>query len=134
MKIEFHSVYTHFILTTFQRERVIGVEIRDRLEKYITGIIRRQHSKLYAIYANPDHVHFLVSRAPGMSEEDLATIVADSSARFINKNELVPGYFRWQQSAAAFSVSKADVDLVCKYIMNQPIHHQQTGYEKKKPQ
>lgn len=123
MKIEYHNLYTHFILITQNRISSIVQKNRERIEKYITGVINNNHSKLYSIYANPDHVHFLVSRSPGLSEEVLATIVADSSSRFINDNKLSSGVFAWQNSASAFSVSKSDVDKVCKYILNQPEHH-----------
>jgi len=58
----------------------------------------------------------------------LATIVADSSERFINENKLVRGSFVWQRSASAFSVSKADIDKVCKYILNQPEHHKKVTF------
>jgi putative transposase len=130
MKIEYNNLYTHFVFTTFNREPVISEIIRERVEKYITGIVNNNHSKMYAIYANPDHVHFIVSRAPEISEEALATIIASSSEKFINENKLLilPGKFRWQNSASAFSVSKADVDKVCKYILNQPEHHKKTTY------
>jgi hypothetical protein len=33
------------------------------------------------------------------------------------------GDFQWQQTCSAFSVSKKEVDKVCKYILNQPEHH-----------
>ena len=86
-------------------------------------------SHLYAIYANPEHAHFLVSRSPKLSEENLATIVAESSQRFINENKLCNGQFAWQESASAFSVSKSDVDKVCRYILNQPVHHRKITFE-----
>jgi len=83
---------------------------------------------LYAIYANPEHVHFLVSRTPKIDEECLATIIADSSERFINDNKLYFGLFQWQQSCSAFSVSKKDVTKVCNYIENQKEHHSRENY------
>jgi len=101
---------------------------RERIEKYITGIINNNDSKLYAIYANPEHVHFVASRSPKISEEALATVIAESSERFINENKLCVGRFTWQESAAAFSVSKSDVDRVCKYILNQPKHHRKVSF------
>jgi putative transposase len=61
MKIEYNNLYTHFILTTFERQPVIEEDNQIRIEKYITGIINNNYSKLYSIYANPDHTHFLVS-------------------------------------------------------------------------
>jgi len=73
-------------------------------------------------------VHFLVSRASTLSEVELATIISDSSEKFINKKRLVAGIFSWQQSAVAFSVSKSAIDRVCKYILNQPEHHKNESF------
>ena len=128
MEIEYRNLYTHFIFTTLHRQPVIHEKNRNRIEKYITGIVNNHYSKLYAIYANPEHVHFLVSRSPGISEKNLATIVADSSENFINQNKLCVGKFAWQDTASAFSVSKQDVDKVCKYILNQPEHHRKISF------
>lgn len=128
MKIEYHNLYTHFILITKNRLPLIGEKNRERIEKYITGIINNNDSKLYSIYANPEHVHFLVSRSPQLTEEVLASIVADSSTKFIKDNKLSQGTFAWQESASAFSVSKSDVDKVCKYILNQPEHHKKVTF------
>lgn len=129
MKIEYNNLYTHFVFTTFQRLPLIPEKNRVRIEKYITGIVNHNSSKLYAIYANPEHVHFLVSRSPSLSEQELANIVADSSEDFINHNKLSVGNFKWQQSASAFSVSKSDIERVCKYILNQPEHHKKVSFE-----
>lgn len=107
---------------------VISEASRNRIEKYITGIVNNNDSKLYAIYANPEHVHILVSRSPKISEDDLISIIADSSQKFINENKLCRGKFAWQESASAFSVSKSDVDKVCKYILNQPEHHKKVTF------
>ena len=128
MKIDYNNLYTHFVLTVFERQRNIPEKNRVRIEKYITGIVNRNKSKLYAIFANPEHVHLLISRSSEISEEELATIIADSSESFINENHLSTVTFRWQQSASAFSVSKSHVDKVCKYILNQPEHHKKYSY------
>ena len=128
MKIDYHNLYTHFILTTQNRLPLSTEKHRERIEKYITGIVNNNHSKLYSIYANPEHVHILLSRSPHLSEESIATIIADSSIRFINDNRLCQGLFAWQQSASAFSVSKSNVDKVCKYILNQPEHHKKATF------
>jgi REP-associated tyrosine transposase len=128
MKIEYNNLYTHFIFTTLHRLPLISDQHRGRIEKYITGIINNNNSHLYAIYANPDHVHFLVSRSPNLSEEALGSIVAECSERFINQNNLCESQFAWQESASAFSVSKSDIDKVCKYILNQPEHHRKVTF------
>ena len=129
MKIEYNNLYTHFIFTTLHRVSLIEEKHRERIEKYITGIVNNNNSHLYAIYANPEHAHFLISKSPEFSEEYTATIIAESSQRFINQNKLCTGEFVWQGSASAFSVSKSDVDRVCKYILNQPEHHKKISFK-----
>ena len=128
MKVEYNNLYTHFVFTTLNRMPTILEKNRQRIEKYITGIVSNNACHLYAIYANPEHVHFLVSRSPSIDEECLATIIADSSERFINNNKLCVGLFQWQQSCSAFSVSKREISKVCNYIENQKEHHSKQSY------
>ena len=129
MKIEYNNLYAHFIFTTLHRLAIIPEENRKRIEKFITGVVKNYNCKLYAIYANPEHVHFLISRSPNISEEYIASIIADSSVKFINKQQLVKGHFDWQSTASAFSISKSNVDRVCKYILNQKEHHRKTTFK-----
>ena len=128
MQIEFNNLYTHFILITQNRLPLITEAHRERIEKYITGIVNNHASKLYAIYANPEHVHVLVSRSPKISEEKLLERIAESSTQFINENKLCAQQFSWKETAAAFSVSKSDVNRVCKYILNQDEHHRKVSF------
>ncbi len=128
MKVQYNNLYVHFVFTTFNRLPLVEEKNRIRIEKYITGIVNNNKCQLYAIYANPEHAHFLVSRSPDIGEETLATIVADSSERFINDNKLCKGNFQWQDSYSAFSVSKSDVNKVCKYILNQKEHHKKKTF------
>jgi REP element-mobilizing transposase RayT len=128
MKVEFNNLFTHFIFSTTHRLPLITEVNRKRIEKYITGISRNNDCRLYAIYANPEHIHFLLSRSPEISKSQFAKVVANSSEKFINENHLCQGTFKWQDSCSAFSVSKSDVDKVCKYILNQPLHHQKMSF------
>lgn len=128
MKVQYNNLYVHFVFTTLNRVPLIEEKNRARIEKYITGIVNNNDCQLYAIYVNPEHAHFLVSRSPNIDEETLATIIANSSERFINENKLCRGDFQWQSSCSAFSVSKGDVDKVCKYILNQKEHHKKKTF------
>jgi len=129
MKVEYNNLYTHFVFVTYLRNHLIKEENRERIEKYITGIVNNNNCQMYAIYANPDHVHFLISRSPTIAEETIATIISNSSAKFINDNKLCAGVFEWQQSCSAFTVSKGHIDKVCKYILNQPEHHKKKTFQ-----
>ncbi len=129
MKVEYNNLYTHFVFITYLRNPIIKAESRERIEKYITGIVNNNGCQMYAIYANPEHLHFLISRSPAISEEDIATIIANSSAKFITDNKLSGEKFAWQQSCSAFSVSKRDIDKVCQYILGQPEHHRKKTFQ-----
>lgn len=89
MKIEYNNLYTHFIFTTLNRRRLISEENRERIEKYITGIVNNNDSQLYAIYANPEHVHILVSRSPKISETRLASVISESSQQIYQSKQIV---------------------------------------------
>ena len=84
MKVLYNNLYTHFVFTTKDRLSIIEECHRPRIEKYITGVVNNHGCKMYKIYANPEHVHFLVSHAPSMSEEALAELIANTSEMFIN--------------------------------------------------
>ena len=84
MKIEYNNLYTHFIFITLHRLPVIEEKHRQRIEKYITGIVNNNDSHLYSIYANPEHIHFLISRSPKFSEEHIASTIAESSQRSLS--------------------------------------------------
>lgn len=128
MQVEYNNLYIHFVFTTFGRIPLIFETNRERIEKYITGIVKNNGCYLYAIYANPEHMHLLLSKSPNISEETIASVIADSSERFINENKLSNGKFKWQQTCSAFSISKSDIEKVCKYILDQPIHHKKTSF------
>ena len=128
MEVLYNNLYTHFVFTTQDRFPSITANHRERIEKYITGIVNNHKGKMYAIQANPEHVHFLVSQYPDMSEKALAELIANASESFINENKLCKGKFCWQTACSAFSVSKRDIDKVCKYILNQPQHHKKQTF------
>jgi REP element-mobilizing transposase RayT len=123
MKVEYNNLYTHFVFTTLNRTPLILDKFRERIEEYITDVVNKSGCQMYSIYANPAHVHFLVLRAPQLDEENLATIIANSSEKFINDNHLCVGIFQWQQSCSAFSVSKLNVHDLCTYIENRKVHN-----------
>jgi len=96
MKVQYYNLYAHFVFTTKDRRPIINKLHRDRIEKYITGIVNNHKCKMYAIYANPDHVHFLVSRDPDMSDNELADLITNASEIFINNNKMCKCKFYWQ--------------------------------------
>ncbi|MEN0055392.1 MAG: transposase [Mucilaginibacter sp.] len=55
-------------------------------------------------------------------------IVKSDSSEWINKQNLTPGKFQWQEGYGAFSYSKSQVDKVVNYILNQQEHHRKKTF------
>ncbi len=129
MKLALTELYSHFIFITSEKKPSISEQIRIPLESYITKIVNHNSCKMCAIYANPEHVHFLIARCPLIAEETIATIIAYASSRFINNTTSGNGAFFWKPAASAFSVSKTEVEEVCRFILFQQEFHKELTFE-----
>ncbi len=123
------QLFVHLIFSTESRCWIIKESIRNEVEKYITKIIASRKSKTLAIYCNPDHIHILVGLNPNLTVADLVRDIKAGSSKWINEKRLVIGKFAWQRGYGGFSYSKSQVDTVCKYIINQPMHHKRFKFE-----
>ncbi len=125
----YSQLYIQIVFAVQGRQNLIAERNRILLEKYISGIIRNNKSKLLAIYCNPDHVHILIGLHPSIAISDITRDIKASSSKWINENNWINGLFRWQKGFGAFSYSKSQIDSVIKYILNQPEHHKKTTFK-----
>jgi putative transposase len=132
MKVEYNNLYIHYFFSTIRRMTFKPLNHRERNEKYVNGIVKNSYSKFYSFYANPEHVHFLISKSPDFGENEFSENITDSNSKFSNDSSLCKGIFAWQQPCSAFSVSKTDVKKLCNYILNQPEHHKKHTFEEGK--
>jgi REP element-mobilizing transposase RayT len=108
---------------------LIRESFKDELEKYICGIFTNKKAKVYAIYANPDHVHILISIPTDNKISDLVRDIKANSSKFINEKKFVAGKFELQIGYCAFSYSLSQIDAVVKYINNQKEHHKKKNFK-----
>ena len=111
------------------RQNLISESHRERLEKYICGIISKKKSKPLAIYCNPDHCHVLIGLNPDDTISNIARDIKANSSKWINENRWFPGKFLWQEGYSAFSYSRSQLDVVVRYIRNQPNHHRKMTFK-----
>ena len=117
------KLYVHCVFTPKGRASLLTDSIRERVHKYIYGIIKEKKCFPVLINGMNDHIHLLIGFTPLISISDLIRDIKRSSAMFIN--ELSKSYIRfsWQEGFGAFTVSYTDLDRVFKYISNQQEHH-----------
>ena len=125
----FTQIYVQIVFAVQGKLNLISEQNRERIEKYMCGIVSNNQSKPISIYCNPDHVHVLIGLHPSVSIADMARDIKSSSSKFINENDLIKGRFRWQEGYGAFTYSKSQIDSVAKYILNQPEHHKKTSFK-----
>ena len=126
----YSQIFIQLIFAVKGRERLINEEKRDRLEKYLTGIVQNQKQKLLAIYANPDHTHILIGyNNLNVLIPDLVRDIKSNSSKMMNDENWFNGKFNWQGGYGAFSYSKSQIDKVVKYILNQEEHHKKQSFK-----
>lgn len=125
----YSQIYLQLVFATRGRETKIVSAIKDELEKYICGIFRNKGQKVIAIYANPDHIHILLSyKNLQIAIPDLVRVVKTESTKFINEKKMVVGHFSWQEGYGIFSYSRSQKEVVRNYILNQAEHHQRKSF------
>ena len=125
----FTQIYVQIVFAVQGKLNLISEQNRERIEKYMCGIVSNNQSKPISIYCNPDHVHILIGLHPSISISEMARDIKSSSSKFINENNLIKGRFRWQEGYGAFTYSRSQIDSVAKYILNQPEHHKKKSFK-----
>ncbi len=124
----FTQIYVQIIFAVQGRHSLIFESIREKIEKYMCGIVSNNKSKPISIYCNPDHVHILIGLHPSISISDIARDIKSGSSKWINENNMIKRKFRWQEGYGAFTYSKSQIDSVVKYILNQAQHHKKKSF------
>ena len=125
----YSQLYIQIVFAVKGRQNLIRSEIREELQKYISGIIENRGQKLLSIYCMPDHTHILIGMKPSISISDLTRDIKAGSSGFINDQKWVKGKFQWQEGFGAFSYSKSHIDRVINYINNQKEHHKKKRFK-----
>jgi putative transposase len=123
------QIHIHFVFAVKNRQALINEPIRNRIEKYITGIVQNFGHKLLSIYCMPDHAHLFVGLKPDQSISDLMREVKSKSSEFINMEKLTKEKFNWQEGYGAFSYSQSQIQNVINYVLNQPEHHKKKTFK-----
>ena len=126
------STYTqilyHIVFSTKNRKKVLTVDNRQRLLKYIWGIIKNQNSHLYRINAVDDHVHILTHLHPTICLSDFIKTIKINSTKWIKNEKIFPKFTNWQDGYGAFTYSINEKNVVIKYIKSQEEHHKKVSF------
>lgn len=122
------QAYFHLVFAVRNRKALIHSSWKDRIEKYITGIVQNYGHKLIAIGAERDHVHLFIGYNLNQKIPDLVEKIKTSSNLLIKKERLSYYPFSWQNGYGAFTHSHSNLSAVANYVLNQEEHHRKTSF------
>jgi putative transposase len=122
------QIHIQCVMAVKYRQSLIHKEWKERLHKYITGIVQNHGHKMLSINSMPDHLHMFFGLRPNQSIADLMRIVKSESSEWINSQKFNSSVFRWQEGYGAFSYSRSQVQTVNSYILNQEEHHRKKTF------
>ena len=121
------STYTQIIYQiifgTKHREHILIKENREKLFKYISGILENKKCHLYRINGVEDHLHIITHLHPSVSLSSLVKDIKVASSENIKQNNLFPKFAGWQDGYGAFTYSIKEKDRLIEYVKNQEEHH-----------
>ena len=108
------------------KERRPAIKEPAKLWAYVAGTARNLNYEPLAIGGTENHLHILLRLPAHVPVADAAQKLKTNSSRWLRENG---SWFGWQEGYGAFSVSPSKIDVVRRYIQNQPEHHQRHGFE-----
>jgi putative transposase len=97
------QIHVQFIFAVKYRRALIDTSWKDKLHKYITGIIQNKTHKMLQVNTMPDHLHMLVGFRPDENMSQLIQVVKSESTKWINDSNLTHLKFAWKDGFRAFS-------------------------------
>lgn len=124
----FHQIYLQFVFAVQGRQSLINKEHKEEIHKYITSLVHARKAKMLAIHCMPDHIHMFVGYKPSVLISDFVKEIKVESNEFITSKKWIKGGFSWQEGYGVFSYGHSQIDRVCKYVLNQEVHHKKKTF------
>ena len=65
--MSYTQILYHVVFATYERRPCLNVEHRDRLFKYVRGVLEKKNCVLYQVNGMDDHIHILCSVHPSVA-------------------------------------------------------------------
>jgi putative transposase len=123
MRDPFTRLYVHLVWATWDRLPLITPTMQPSIYRCIQAEATRMGCRVGAIGGIEDHVHVLVRHPPAVSISELVKQIKGASSHLVRQEVGLGGFFKWQGSYGAFSISQRDVEMVRRYVYRQEEHH-----------
>lgn len=122
------KIWVHLVFSTKKRDAFLETNLRKEVHNHIIANCKEKDIFLQAINGYSDHLHCLISLGKDQSIAQVAQLIKGESSFWINRNQLLPVKFAWQDDYFAVSIGESQVNAVVAYIKNQENHHAKKSY------
>ncbi|MFN8207903.1 MAG: transposase [Bacteroidales bacterium] len=98
------------------------------MHQHIISNCKEKKIFLQEVNGYTEHVHCLISLGRDQTIAQVAQLIKGESSFWINKNDLMPEKFTWQDDYWAVSVGESELSKIVNYIKNQESHHEQKPF------
>ena len=127
------STYTQIlyqiVFSTKDHQKVLIKDNREKLFRFIWGILKNKKCMLYQINGVEDHIHIACHIHPTISLSDLVKDIKIASSLWIKDNNVFPGFSAWQGGYGGFTYNIKEKERLTNYIKNQEQHHRLKSYK-----
>jgi putative transposase len=124
----YRQIFYQIVFGTKHRKPTIAEAYESELYKYIYGIIKNKHCKLYRINGIEDHIHIMSDLHPSICLSDYVKDIKVASSLWMKENGKFPAFEGWQDGYGAFTYSGREKDMIINYIKNQKEHHKSENF------
>ena len=121
------STYTQIlyqiVFSTKDREKTLLEGNREKLFRFIWGILKNKNCVLYQINGVEDHVHIATHLHPTIALSSLVEDIKVASSQWIKQNQIFPNFTAWQEGYGGFTYSIKEKGVLVNYVKNQKEHH-----------
>lgn len=126
------STYTQIlyqiVFSTKNRKEALIESDRERLFRFIWGVLQNQKCHLYRIGGVEDHLHIVTHIHPSVALASLVKDIKLASSSFIKTEKIFPLFDGWQDGYGGFTYSISAKDNLIEYVRNQVEHHRKESF------
>ncbi|MCD4794038.1 MAG: IS200/IS605 family transposase [Bacteroidales bacterium] len=123
------QILYQIVFSTKNREKVLIKKNREKLYRYIWGVLKNKNCVLYQINGVEDHLHIATHIHPTIAVASLVKDIKVSSSGWIKDERLFPDFTSWQIGYGAFTYSVKDKENLVNYIKRQEAHHKTVTFK-----
>ena len=123
------QIIYQIVYSTKNREKCMLKKSRDKVFKYMGGLLKNKNCHLYIINGVEDHLHIVTHIHPTIALAPLIKDIKISCNNYIKGNRLFPDFPGWQDGYGAFTYSYNAMTNLIRYVQNQEQHHGIVTYE-----